>query len=63
MKNLNLRRFLLSSMFYLVFAPMSLVIKLFRIDLLERKIDKDKETYWKNKEKRPEALLVYERQF
>jgi len=35
--------------FYLIFTPVGLFMKLFRIDLLERR--KKEETYWKNKKR------------
>ena len=48
-------------MFYLIFTPIGLVMKLFRIDLLERK--KREGTYWKKKEKVDFNPLNYERRF
>lgn len=54
-------RIILVAMFYLIFTPIGLVMKLFRIDLLERK--KKKGTYWKKKEKVDFNPLNYERRF
>lgn len=56
-------RLILFIIFYLVFTPMGLAIKLFRVDLLDKKIDGRQESYWKKKEKRPFSPLNYERQF
>jgi len=56
-------RLILSILFYLVFTPIGLVMRLFRVDLLDRKIDKNKESYWRKKEKSGFSLLNYERQF
>lgn len=56
-------RLILFIIFYLIFTPMGLVMKLFRVDLLDRKIDKNKMSYWKQKEKKHLNPLDYERQF
>lgn len=56
-------RLLLLIIFYLIFTPFALTMKLFGVDLLDRKIDKAKESYWKNKEKRKFSPLNYEKQF
>ncbi|MDD5128605.1 MAG: SxtJ family membrane protein [Candidatus Omnitrophica bacterium] len=56
-------RFLLIVLFYLVLTPIGLMIKLFGIDLLERKINKDRKTYWKIKESPVGPSLAYKRQF
>jgi hypothetical protein len=42
---------------------MGLSMKLFGVDLLDRKIDKDKESYWKKKEEKEFNPIDYERQF
>ncbi len=54
-------RIILVIIFYLVFTPLGLLIRLFRIDLLERgnKLD----SYWKKKEKIKLDPLDYERRF
>ena len=54
-------RIILVIMFYLIFTPVGLAIKLFRIDLLERK--KKVRTYWRNKGKVDFNPLDYERRF
>ncbi|PIQ90412.1 MAG: hypothetical protein COV71_04105 [Candidatus Omnitrophica bacterium CG11_big_fil_rev_8_21_14_0_20_41_12] len=56
-------RLILFLLFYLIFTPIGLIIKILRIDLLDRKIDKTKGTYWKDKEKKEFGLASYERQF
>ena len=53
-------RLILIIMFYLVFTPIGLVIKLFGLDLLDRKIEKEKHSYWIEKGKK---ISGYERQF
>ncbi|MEI6831388.1 MAG: SxtJ family membrane protein [Candidatus Omnitrophota bacterium] len=54
-------RIILVIMFYLVFTPVGLVMRLFRIDLLER--NKNKGSYWKKKERKDFNFLDYERRF
>lgn len=56
-------RLILSIIFYLIFTPIGLAMRLFGIDLLERKSDKNKKSYWKKKEKKEFNPLDYERQF
>jgi len=56
-------RLILFIMFYLIFTPIGLAIRLLRVDLLDRKIYKNRKSYWKNKEGRVFNSLDYERQF
>ena len=56
-------RLILIIFFYLIFAPIGLAMRLFRIDLLDRKIEKDKQTYWKKKEEIKFNPVNYERRF
>jgi len=56
-------RLIIFIIFYLIFTPMGLVIKLFGTDLLDRRIKKDKESYWVKKEQQKFASINYERQF
>ena len=56
-------RLILSVLFYFIFTPVGLVLKLFRADLLDIKIDKSKDSYWIKKEKKEFSALDYERQF
>ena len=44
-------RLILFIIFYLVFTPIGLVMRLFGVDLLDKKIDKNKNSYWRRKEK------------
>lgn len=41
---------ILSLLFYIIFTPIGLIIRLFGRDLLDRKIEKDKTSYWLKKE-------------
>lgn len=56
-------RLILLVVFYLVFTPIGLCMRLFGVDLLERKIDKEKGSYWKKKMVRSFNPLDYERRF
>jgi hypothetical protein len=56
-------RIILFIVFYLIISPLGLLMRLFGADLLERKIDKQKDTYWIKKEKKEFKLSDYERQF
>lgn len=49
--------------FYLIFTPIGLAMRLFRVDLLDRKINRFKESYWKEKQKKEFSPSDYERQF
>lgn len=39
-------RFILSLLFYLVFAPIGIILRMFGSNYLELKLDKNAETYW-----------------
>ena len=56
-------RIILVLLFYLVFTPIGFVIRLTGLDLLERKLEKDRASYWKTKEKRAFNVSHYEKQF
>ncbi len=56
-------RLLLLIMFYLIFFPVGLVMKLLGNDPLSRRIDKKTSSYWVKKEDRDFNPLNYERQF
>jgi len=56
-------RLILSILFYLIFAPVGIGMRLFGGDLLDKKIDKNKESYWINKVKAAFKQSDYERQF
>ena len=53
-------RLILIIIFYLVFTPIGLVMKLFGIDPLERKINRKEKSYWKKMEL---SKPNYEKQF
>jgi len=54
-------RIILIVMFYLIFTPIGLVMRLFRADPLER--NKKEDTYWKKKDKEAFDFKNYERRF
>jgi len=56
-------RLILWIIFYLIFAPVGLMMMAFGVDLLARKIEKNKETYWLKREKKGFEARNYERQF
>ena len=56
-------RLILVVMFYLVFTPMGLAMRLFRADPLDRRIKAGTASYWKKKEDRKFVQSDYERQF
>ena len=56
-------RLILFILFYLLFTPIGLVMRLFKADPLDRKIAKEKDSYWREKEKIKFNPINYERQF
>lgn len=54
-------RIILVILFYLVFTPVGLIMRLFKADLLE--LREKRETYWKKKEKTEFNASSYERRF
>ena len=56
-------RLILAVIFYLVFAPVGLFMRIFRIDLLDRKLEKNKMSYWRKKDDIVSGKASYERQF
>ncbi len=56
-------RLILALLFYLILTPMGLLIKLFRMDLLDKKIDKKRDSYWRRKEEAVFSQKNYERRF
>ncbi|MDP2939859.1 MAG: SxtJ family membrane protein [Candidatus Omnitrophota bacterium] len=56
-------RLILFLLFYLIFTPIGLIMKLFGADLLERKIDKSQDSYWIKQDKKAFVKRQYERQF
>ena len=56
-------RLILFIIFYLIFTPLGIAMRLFGVDLLSRKIDKNKNSYWHKMTKRTFNQLNYEKQF
>ncbi len=56
-------RLILFLIFYLIFTPIGLILKLLRKDLLDKKINKAEKSYWRKKEKNEFGLASYEKQF
>jgi len=56
-------RIILFIIFYLIFSPIGIVMRIFGIDLLNRKSDKNKNSYWQNSVRKNFNRLDYERQF
>ena len=56
-------RLILCALFYTIFTLIGLGMRLFGIDLLDRKTKKSRGSYWRKKEKKEFSALDYERQF
>jgi len=56
-------RLIMLVIFYLVMTPFGFMMRLFGKDCLDRKIEKDEKSYWKEKIKHPFSPHDYERQF
>jgi hypothetical protein len=56
-------RVILIILFYLAVTPIGLLVKLFRKDFLDMKIDKNKDSYWQKRERKKFDPLDFERQF
>ena len=56
-------RILLFFLFYLIFTPIGLGMRLFGVDLLGKRIEKGKLSYWKKKEQKEFVPAEYEHQF
>lgn len=54
---------LLGLVFYLVFTPVGILLRLIRKDILDRKFEVSSDSYWKPKEPTPVGLDRYERQY
>jgi uncharacterized protein YqhQ len=50
-------------LFYIIFSLMGLLFRIFQKDLLDRKIEKSKKSYWKEEEEKPLRRVSYERQY
>jgi hypothetical protein len=56
-------RIILCVIFYVIFTPIGLIMRLLRRDLLERAVDRKRVSYWIEREKRECRKADYERQF
>lgn len=56
-------RVILSILFYFVVTPIGLVARLFKKDFLNLKLNRNSETYWHYREKKPYDKVDTERQF
>ena len=55
--------FVLGLVFYLVFAPVAIVLRLARKDILDKKFNINSDSYWKARETTQDGLHRYERQY
>ena len=56
-------RIILGLIFYLIFTPMGLIMRLIQRDSLQRKIDQEIDSYWVYREKPKNIKEHFERQF
>ncbi|MCK5506803.1 MAG: hypothetical protein KAJ10_16680, partial [Thermodesulfovibrionia bacterium] len=56
-------RVILSILFYIIFTPIGLILRLFGKNFLDLKIDKKAETYWLDKKIETINKIHFERQF
>lgn len=56
-------RIILFLIFYLIFTPAAIVMRMLRHDPLKRKIDKSKDSYWQKADNKVLRKISYERQF
>lgn len=56
-------RLILILLFYFAFTPIGLIIKLLGKDLLDKKINRANDSYWRKKEKNEFGMATYEKQF
>lgn len=56
-------RLLLMAMYYLLFTPLSIIFKMFRKDLLDRRMEKEKMSYWIPRKQFQVDKSRYEEQF
>ena len=56
-------RIALIIVFYLCITPIAVIMKIFGADLLDKRIDKTRQSYWLAKEKKKTGAMNYERQF
>lgn len=56
-------RLILGLMFYLVFAPIGLLLRVLRVDLIKRRWERDASTYWIRRPSKPFDPSRYEKQY
>jgi len=56
-------RILLGVIFYLVITPIGLIMRVFGKDIIDQKVEPDKEDYWVRREKLPFDKHKYENQY
>jgi hypothetical protein len=56
-------RILLSLIYFVIFTLFRIISIIFGKDLLDRKIEKGRESYWQKKEIKPFKKELYKRQF
>jgi len=56
-------RVILTILFFIALTPTGLIARLMRKDILDRKFDRKKDTYWQAREKKERNRQDYERQF
>lgn len=56
-------RILLSLMYFVIFTPFRIIGVVIGKDMMDRKIEKGKESYWQKREIKPFKKELYRRQF
>lgn len=59
----TITRLLLSIVFYIMITPYAIIMRLFGKDPLDKRIEKEKNSYWIDKERSADGTAGYERQF
>ncbi|MDB4056846.1 hypothetical protein N9522_00665 [Candidatus Thioglobus sp.] len=49
-------KIIMFALYFGLFTPVSIFLKILRKDLLNKKVDKSKSTYWNNRERQPESM-------
>lgn len=49
-------KLILAILFFIVFTPVSLLIKVLRKDLLNKRIEKERASYWEDRKTRPQSM-------
>ncbi|MBL7155970.1 MAG: hypothetical protein ISS90_02390 [Candidatus Omnitrophica bacterium] len=56
-------RLILSVLFFAVLTPIGIISRIFGKDILDERIDKTRESYWKEREAEPKDRKSYENQY